>query len=357
MNNIEILKQNNQSIWIDYISKEIIESGELKSLVNKGVTGLTSNPSIFEKAISQSESYDRDIKFLAENNPSISSYEVFEILSITDIKNAADLLLQTYDLADKRDGYVSIEVSPDLAHDTDKTINQAIHLHKKINMPNILIKVPATKEGVKAIQELTEIGINTNATLMFNQEHYRSVADAFINGCSKHNENKFPFSVASFFVSRVDTAIDKLISNKDNKSSLLGEIAILNSRLAYANFLNKFPNQISGPLQKPLWGSTSTKNSDYSKTLYIDKLIAPNSINTIPYETIEEFINTGNPENYNKWDKKSIEIKLEKLKDYDINLNQITQKLQYEGIKLFQESYTNLLKSITEKLKIISKNR
>ena len=356
MNNIDILKQNNQSIWIDYISKEIIESGELQSLINKGITGLTSNPSIFEKAISNSESYDEDIKFLANKNPSISSYEVFEFLSITDIKNAANLLLETYDSTHKLDGYVSIEVSPDLAHDTDKTINQAIRLHKKINMPNILIKVPATKEGVKAIQKLTEIGINTNATLMFNQEHYKDVADAFIDGCSKYNKNIFPFSVASFFVSRVDTAIDKLISDKNNKSNLLGEIAILNSRLAYVNFLNKFPNQLSGPLQKPLWGSTSTKNSNYSKTLYIDKLIAPNSVNTIPYETIEEFLNSGQPESYQSWDKKSIETKLEKLENYDINLIEVTQALQYQGITLFQESYTNLLNSITEKLKIISKN-
>lgn len=356
MNNIDILKQNNQSIWIDYISKEIIESGELKSLINKGITGLTSNPSIFEKAISNSESYDEDIKFLAKNNPSISSYEVFELLSITDIKNAANLLLETYDSTHKLDGYVSIEVSPDLAHDTDKTVNQAIHLHKKINMPNILIKVPATKEGVKAIQKLTEIGINTNATLMFNQDHYKDVADAFINGCSKYNKNIFPFSVASFFVSRVDTAIDKLISDKNNKSNLLGEIAILNSRLAYANFLDKFPNQLSGPLQKPLWGSTSTKNSNYSKTLYIDRLIAPNSVNTIPYETIEEFLNSGQPENYQDWDKESIETRLKKLENYDINLKEVTQALQYQGIKLFQESYTNLLNSITEKLKIISKN-
>ena len=355
MNNIDILKQNNQSIWIDYISKEIIESGELQSLINKGVTGLTSNPSIFEKAISHSESYDADIKSLAKNNPSISSHEVFEILSITDIKNAADLLLETYDSTQKLDGYVSIEVSPDLAHDTDKTVNQAIHLHKKINMPNILIKVPATKEGVEAIQKLTQIGINTNATLMFNQEHYKNVAEAFINGCVKRNKNIFPFSVASFFVSRVDTAIDKLISNKNNKSKLLGKVAILNSRLAYVNFLNKFPNQISGPLQKPLWGSTSTKNANYSKTLYIDKLIAPNSVNTIPYETIEEFVNSGQPENYQNWDKNSIETKLETLEDYAIDLKEVTESLQYEGIKLFQESYTNLLHSITEKLKIISK--
>jgi transaldolase len=349
MKNIKILKHENQSIWIDFISKELIKSGQLEALINKGITGLTSNPSIFEKAISKSTDYDEDIKFLLQKKTTITSYEIFEELSITDIKDAASLLLETYEQSDELDGFVSIEVSPDLAYDSNKTIDQALHLNKKINMPNIMIKVPATQEGVKAIEILTSMGLNINATLMFNQNHYNDVANAFINGAKKCSNNQLPFSVASFFVSRVDTIVDKIISSQNKKSNLLGRVAILNSQLAYTNFLHKFPNQNSKPMQKPLWGSTSTKNKNYPDTLYIDKLIAPNSINTVPLETIDQFIDHGIPEKYKGWNKTTIEKEIEQLHEYNIDLEKITHQLQIDGVKVFQDAFSNMLKSIEKK--------
>lgn len=354
MKNIKILKEEKQSIWIDFISKGMIKSGKLEDLINLGITGLTSNPSIFEKAISDSNDYDEDIKDLLEKNPAINSYEIFEELSITDIKGAACLLLETYEQSGKLDGYVSIEVSPNFAYESNKTIDQALHLNKKINMPNILIKVPATQEGVKAIEVLTSMGLNINATLMFNQKHYNDVANAFIHGAKQCSNNQFPFSVASFFVSRVDTIVDEIISSQNKTSNLLGKVAILNAQLAYTNFLQKFPQPNSHPIQKPLWGSTGTKNKNYSDTLYIDELIAPNSVNTVPFETIEKFIDHGLPQKYNGWNKIKIEKEMEQLNEYNIDLERITQQLQIDGVKVFQDSFSNMLKSIENKCEILT---
>ena len=222
MKNIETVHKNKQSLWIDFISKNLIESGKLETLINKnGITGLTSNPSIFEKAISDSNDYDEDIKKLLKSNSKISSYEIFEELSIYDIKKAAELLLNTYENSNHLDGYVSIEVSPKLAYKSKETIDQAIVLNKKINMPNIMIKVPATDEGIDAIKILTNMGLNINATLMFNQRHYNNVATAFLEGTKNYSQKLLPFSVASFFVSRVDTEIDKLLVDKDKNHKLL----------------------------------------------------------------------------------------------------------------------------------------
>ena len=351
MKNIKILKENNQSLWIDFISRDLIESGKLETLVNeRGVTGLTSNPSIFEKAISDNNDYDESIIKLLKSNSNISSSEIFEELSIYDIKKAAELLLNTYENTNCLDGYVSIEVSPKLAYKSKETIDQAIHLNKKIDMPNVMIKVPATDEGIEAIKILTKMGLNINATLMFNQRHYNNVSNAFLEGTKNYSQPRLPFSVASFFVSRVDTEIDNLLEAKDKNHKLLGKIAIANSRLAYITFLKKFPNQNKKPLQKPLWGSTSTKNPNYSNSLYIDKLIAPNTVNTVPLEAIEKFAQNGNPENYNGWNENNILSKLSDLNEIGIDLNQITEKLQKSGVKLFADSFDNLLNAIESKI-------
>ena len=326
MKNIKTLQENKQSLWIDFISRSLLNSGKLETLIKKsGITGLTSNPSIFEKAISDSNDYDDDIRKLLKSNSRVSSYEIFEELSIYDIKKAAELLLNTYENTNHLDGYASIEVSPKLAYKTKETIDQALHLNKKINMPNIMIKVPATDEGIEAIKILTKMGLNINATLMFNQRHYDNVSNAFLEGTANYSQKLLPFSVASFFVSRVDTKIDNLLETKDKNHKLLGKIAIANSRLAYITFLKKFPNQNKKPLQKPLWGSTSTKNPNYSNSLYIDKLIAPNTVNTVPLETIEKFAKTGNPENYNGWNENKILSELSTLNEIGIDLSKITE--------------------------------
>ena len=351
MKNIKTLQENKQSLWIDFISRSLLKSGKLETLIKKsGITGLTSNPSIFEKAISDSNDYDDDILKLLKSNSRISSYEIFEELSIYDIKKAAELLLNTYENTNHLDGYASIEVSPKLAYKTKETIDQALHLNKKINMPNIMIKVPATDEGVEAIKILTKMGLNINATLMFNQRHYDNVSNAFLEGTANYSQKLLPFSVASFFISRVDTEIDNLLKSKDENHNLLGKIAIANSRLAYITFLKKFPNQNKKPLQKPLWGSTSTKNPNYSNSLYIDKLIAPNTVNTVPLEAIEKFAQNGNPENYNGWNENNILSKLSDLNEIGIDLNQITEKLQKSGVKLFADSFDNLLNAIESKI-------
>ena len=351
MKNIKTLQENKQSLWIDFISRSLLKSGKLETLIKKsGITGLTSNPSIFEKAISDSNDYDDDILKLLKSNSRISSYEIFEELSIYDIKKAAELLLNTYENTNHLDGYASIEVSPKLAYKTKETIDQALHLNKKINMPNIMIKVPATDEGVEAIKILTKMGLNINATLMFNQRHYDNVSNAFLEGTANYSQKLLPFSVASFFVSRVDTKIDNLLETKDKNHKLLGKIAIANSRLAYITFLKKFPNQNKKPLQKPLWGSTSTKNPNYSNSLYIDKLIAPNTVNTVPLETIEKFAKTGNPENYNGWDENKILSELSTLNEIGIDLSKITENLQVDGVKLFEDSFDNLLNAIESKI-------
>jgi len=351
MKNIKTLQENKQSLWIDFISRSLLKSGKLETLIKKsGITGLTSNPSIFEKAISDSNDYDDDILKLLKSNSTISSYEIFEELSIYDIKKAAELLLNTYENTNYLDGYASIEVSPKLAYKTKETIDQALHLNKKINMPNIMIKVPATDEGVEAIKILTKMGLNINATLMFNQRHYDNVSNAFLEGTANYSQKLLPFSVASFFVSRVDTEIDNLLESKDENHNLLGKIAIANSRLAYITFLKKFPNQNKKPLQKPLWGSTSTKNPNYSNSLYIDKLIAPNTVNTVPLDTIEKFVKTGNPENYNGWDENKILSELSTLNKIGIDLSKITENLQGNGVKLFEDSFDNLLNAIESKI-------
>ena len=351
MKNIKTLQENKQSLWIDFISRSLLKSGKLETLIKKsGITGLTSNPSIFEKAISDSNDYDDDILKLLKSNSRISSYEIFEELSIYDIKKAAELLLNTYENTNHLDGYASIEVSPKLAYKTKETIDQALHLNKKINMPNIMIKVPATDEGIEAIKILTKMGLNINATLMFNQRHYDNVSNAFLEGTANYYQKLLPFSVASFFISRVDTEIDNLLESKDENHNLLGKIAIANSRLAYITFLKKFPNQNKKPLQKPLWGSTSTKNPNYSNSLYIDKLIAPNTVNTVPLETIEKFAKTGNPENYNGWDENKILSELSTLNEIGIDLSKITENLQVNGVKLFEDSFDNLLNAIASKI-------
>tara|TARA_B100001245_G_scaffold229381_1_gene207678 strand:- start:104 stop:1183 length:1080 start_codon:yes stop_codon:yes gene_type:complete len=351
MKNIKTLQENKQSLWIDFISRNLLNSGKLETLIKKsGITGLTSNPSIFEKAISDSNDYDDDILKLLKSNSRISSYEIFEELSIYDIKKAAELLLNTYENTNHLDGYASIEVSPKLAYKTKETIDQALHLNKKINMPNIMIKVPATDEGIEAIKILTKMGLNINATLMFNQRHYDNVSNAFLEGTANYSQKLLPFSVASFFVSRVDTKIDNLLETKDKNHKLLGKIAIANSRLAYITFLKKFPNQNKKPLQKPLWGSTSTKNPNYSNSLYIDKLIAPNTVNTVPLETIEKFAKTGNPENYNGWNENKILSELSTLNEIGIDLSKITENLQVNGVKLFEDSFDNLLNAIESKI-------
>ena len=357
------LEKLGQSVWFDYIRRSLITSGELKELIAKGVRGITSNPAIFEKAIAGSSDYDDDIKKLSQAGKSVD--EIYEALAFEDIGRAADLLRNTYETSSGIDGYVSLEVNPHLADNTAETIQEAIRLYETLDRPNVMIKVPATAAGLAAITQLIGGGVNVNVTLIFGLENYKAVADAYISGLEQlakngptatagHPVNQVA-SVASFFVSRVDSAIDKELQ-KLNQHAMLGKSAIANSKLAYAEFKQIF----SGPrwqllkdagarVQRVLWASTSTKNPDMADTLYVDELIGPNTVNTIPPATLESFMDHGRVAETltQNWDEARRQI--EQLAELGIDLPAITQQLQDDGVAAFAKPFDALMQSIAEK--------
>jgi transaldolase len=363
MSKIAELKKIGQSIWFDFIRRSIITSGELDALVDKGLTGVTSNPAIFEKAIAGSSDYDEDIKQIIKTDKSVE--EIYEALAFTDITLATDVLKPVYESTNGKDGYVSLEVSPKLADDTDSTIVEARRLFETVNRPNLMIKVPATPAGIPAITELIASGVNVNVTLIFGLENYKAVADAYIAGLEKlaqegpsvnggHPSDKVA-SVASFFVSRVDTAVDKALEEKGN-TDLKGKIAIANAKVAYAEFKTIF----SGPrwqqlaangarVQRVLWASTGTKNPDYSDTLYVDELIGPDTVNTLPPATLESFLDHGKIAETITLELDKASQQLAELADLGIDLEAVTQKLQQDGVVAFAQPFEALMKSIAEK--------
>jgi transaldolase len=287
MNNIQALQTMGQSIWLDYISRALLTSGGLQKLVEDGVTGVTSNPSIFQKAIGESSDYDELIKKAIEAKPDIDVNALYEKLAVEDIQMAADVLLPVYDSSQGKDGYVSLEVSPHLANRTVATIKDARRLWELVNRPNLMIKVPATVQGLKAIETLIAEGINVNATLIFSLEQYDAVAKAYISGLEKNPEPQKVASVASYFVSRIDTAVDKLLENigTANASSLQGKIAVDCCKLAYTRLAKIFSGarfaklSLKGArIQKMVWGSTGTKNPRYSDVMYIEEIIGPETL-------------------------------------------------------------------------------
>jgi transaldolase len=363
MSKIAELKKIGQSVWFDFIRRSIITSGELSALVDNGLTGVTSNPAIFEKAIAGSSDYDEDIKQIIKTDKSVE--EIYEALAFTDITLATDVLKPVYESSNGKDGYVSLEVSPKLADDTDRTIVEARRLFETVSRPNLMIKVPATPAGIPAITELIASGVNVNVTLIFGLENYKAVADAYIAGLEKlaqkgpsvkdgHPTDKVA-SVASFFVSRVDTAVDKALDEKGN-TDLQGKIAIASAKVAYAEFKNIF----SGPrwqqladngarVQRVLWASTGTKNPDYSDTLYVDELIGPDTVNTLPPATLESFLDHGKIAETLTLGLDEARQQLAELADLGIDLEAVTQKLQEDGVVAFAEPFEALMKSIAEK--------
>jgi len=342
-----------QSIWLDYMSRSLIVSGELKNLVDKGLRGVTSNPSIFEKAIDSSSDYDEDIKKLASK----SVDEIYESLIIEDISKAADVLRSVYDTSKGLDGYVSLEVSPKLAYDTDGTIADARRLFKALNRPNIFIKVPATKEGAPAIETLISEGININVTLIFSMSHYEAIAEAYIAGLEKLSAkggdiNK-AVSVASFFVSRIDTVVDQALKDK---KELQGKTAIACAKMIYARFCEIFNDERwkrlsakGARVQRPLWGSTGAKNPNYPDTLYIDSLIGSDTVNTIPMNTLNAFLDHGVVASTLESSLNDAKILLKSLPNLSIDLDVITEQLQIKGVDSFAESFDTLMASIAKK--------
>lgn len=355
------LRTFGQSIWYDNIRRDLIQSGGLKKLIDEDkMRGVTSNPSIFEKAIANSDDYDEQLMQLISEGKN-DAEEIFEALSIQDIQMAADIFKPVYDTSDEEDGYISLEVSPLLSDQEEETVQAALDIFKRVNRPNIMIKVPATEAGIRAHERLIGMGIPINMTLIFSIETYEAVAKAYINGLKLLNDTGQPMgkvrSVASVFVSRIDTAADKLIQEKGTAlTAIAGKIAIANSKMIYQKFLALFQSpdflalkKLGAHLQRPLWGSTGTKNPDYSDVRYIEELIGPHTVNTAPPATIDAFRDHGKLRFSIEEDVPNAEAVLNELKTGGIDLDVITKELQEAGIKAFADSYTNLLAAITQK--------
>ena len=368
-NQLQKLAAVGQSIWLDNIRRSMFASGELRKLIGLGLRGMTSNPTIFEKAIDSGDEYDEQLKSLIgkESEPN----KIFESLAIEDIRHACDEFRSLYDHTGGGDGFVSLEVSPLLANDTQGTVDAAKRLWKAVDRPNVMIKIPGTKEGGPAIAEAIASGVNVNVTLLFSIESYEMAANAYIAGIEKRAAAGQPLdhiaSVASFFLSRIDTKVDKLLDAKiaageKQLESLLGKAAIANAKLAYEDFEKIFGNQRfkkleakGADVQRPLWASTSTKNPHYSDLMYVETLVGPHTVNTVPPGTLDALLSHGNVQaNTVKSDLADAHKVFDDLKKAGISMHVVTSELTVEGIKLFADSYNQLLSAIVEKQKLLA---
>jgi len=356
-----------QSVWLDYIRRSLITSGELKRLIEQdGLAGMTSNPAIFEKAITGSTDYSDALQEL-QKRTDLDAMGIYEILAIKDIQDAADALSPVYDRTKKRDGYVSLEVSPFLATDTEGTIRDARRLWKAVNRPNVMIKVPGTVEGIPAIQQLISDGININVTLLFAQERYEKVAHAYIAGLKTYvaggGDPSHVTSVASFFISRIDTMVDAIVKARLKSSSdpnqqaqlrgLLGKVAIANGKLTYQRYQEIFSGagwdalaKNGAQTQRVLWASTSTKDPSYPDTLYIDELIGPDTVNTIPPATLDAFRDHGHPKPSLEADVDAAREVMDTLEQSGISMQNVTDDLLTQAVKLFAEPFEKLLSAV-----------
>jgi transaldolase/glucose-6-phosphate isomerase len=361
MNAIQEAQRHGQGIWLDYIRRSLLKSGEFQGLINQGISGVTSNPTIFEKVIVGSTDYDEAILTLAKADKDIG--EIYETIVVADIQTAADLLCPIFDRTSGLDGYASLEVSPLLAHDTNGTIKEAKRLFAALDRPNVMIKVPATDEGIPAIRYLISAGINVNVTLIFSLDMYQQVMKAYIAGMEdsvKHTGNVVA-SVASFFLSRIDTAVDTLLDERirqgqEELRNLLGKAAIANAKLAYKAFRDNFDGERFTALkakgarvQRPLWASTGTKNPAYSDVMYVEPLIGSGTVNTMPPAVINAFLEHGRAEMTLGLDTTEPEQVLADLAAADISLEQVTTKLLADGVKAFADSFEKLMVGIEEK--------
>jgi transaldolase/transaldolase/glucose-6-phosphate isomerase len=346
-NNVKQIHSFGQSIWLDFIDREIMASGKLQKLIDEdGVRGVTSNPAIFEKAITSSADYDNDIVELSKTTD--DNEQLFFGLAVKDIQQATDLFKGVYDESKGEDGYVSLEVSPFLALDTEGTAKQAVELWKKVNRKNVMIKIPGTQPGLAAIRQSIAKGININVTLLFGLERYEAVTEAYIS------------SVASFFLSRIDVIVDPLLEAKGEKA-LVGEVAIASAKKAYEIYKRVF----SGPRweklaakgaqkQRLLWASTGSKNPAFKDTKYVEALIGPETVDTVPLETVDAFRDHGIAANTLETGLAGATATLAKLKDLGIDLDAITQQLEDEGIEKFNKPFEKLLNAIEEQKSKVS---
>jgi transaldolase len=352
----QLWEDQKQAVWFDFIERALLSSGGLARLVaDDGVRGVTSNPSIFQKAIEGGDAYQTAVAELLKNDPGMTTIDLYEALAIEDIRGAADILETVFEASGGDDGYVSLEVSPHLAHDTEGTIAEAERLWRYVDRPNLMIKVPATPEGIEAIERLIARGINVNATLMFSLGHYEAVAGAYLRGLETCAEPARVASVASFFVSRVDTKIDAALESlgKPAALDLRGKAAIANSKLAYRRFEELFGGEAFAPhaargarVQRPLWASTSTKNPAYRDVMYVEELVGPDTVNTLPVATLEGFRDHGVVRASLREDLEGAEQVFADLAALGVDIDAITEELQVEGVAAFAASFDQLLAAL-----------
>jgi transaldolase len=359
--NLHKLSALGQSVWIDYLSREMLQTGELeRKLRDDAVVGVTSNPTIFQKAISQGDRYDAQLKELLESGET-DPKEIFLQLSSHDIADACDLLRKVWDEGQGLDGYVSWEVDPTLAYDRDGTIAEARRLHDWMERPNLYVKIPATEPGLGAIEEMIASGRNINVTLIFSLERHKAVMEAYIRGVERLVEDggdpATVHSVASFFVSRVDTEADKRLDAVGGEATKLkGKLAIANAKLAYQNYLEVFSGprwealeQKGATKQRCLWASTSTKNPDYRDVLYVEELIGPETVNTMPEETIEAFQDHGKVAETLTQGVDEARKLFDDLRDAGVDYDDVSDTLEREGVQKFSDSFDELLDGIKAK--------
>jgi transaldolase len=360
MNTLQRLwEEQRQSPWIDFIDRELIESGKLAGMIDDGIRGLTSNPTIFAKAVASGQ-YDELIR--RELDAGDSNDQIYEEIAVADVGDAADELRRVYDSADGRDGFASIEVEPALAADTQATLGRAREFWSRLGRPNVFVKIPATEAGIPAIEQAIGEGININVTLMFSVDVYRRVARAYIAGLRRRLERGEDVSrvasVASFFVSRVDTKVDKYLEEAGTSAALelRGKAAIANARMAYAAYGEIFGGDefaelraAGAAVQRCLWASTSTKNPEYRDVLYVEELIGPDTVDTMPLDTIQAFLDHGRVERTLDRDLDRARRDLEAIEGEGISMRRVTDELIDEGVKAFAKSFDELIASIDSK--------
>jgi transaldolase / glucose-6-phosphate isomerase len=357
MNNLQKLAQLGQSIWLDNIQRKMLTGGGLRAMIDQGLLGMTSNPSIFEKAIGGSNDYDEALRKLAARGATVE--QIYDALTIEDVGVAADQFRPVFERTKGKDGYVSIEVSPKLAHDTTGTLADARRLWEVLNRANVMIKIPATKEGLPAIEQALADGINVNVTLMFSMAHYIAVAETFLRGLEARTKAGHPIdhvaSVASFFVSRVDTMLDPKLEQA-GAAALMGRAAVANSKLVYAKYLEIFGSARfkalaaqGAQVQRVLWASTSTKNPNYPDVLYVDTLIGPDTVNTVPPETYTAILDHSVVVRTVDRDLETAQQVFADLKARGFDLNDVGEQLSIEGVEKFSKSFDGLLKVIEQK--------
>lgn len=358
MGRIQKLRELGQSLWCDQLGRSLIRGGGLRRMIDDGITGVTSNPTIFEKSIGHTDDYTADIRALASSGR--TAFEIYDELTIGDIRSAADIFRPVYDRTGGADGFISLEVRPDLAYDSDATFSEAIRLFRALDCPNVMIKVPATSEGIVAFERLVAEGVNVNVTLIFSLEVYAKVCGAYVSGLEKRRARGNPVgriaSVASFFVSRIDTAVDAILEERAvavvgtaraGCLALRGRAAIANARLAYDHFTKVFKTDEFRSLgalpQRPLWASTSTKNPAYRDVLYVEELIGQDTVNTAPPATIEAFRDHGLCARTIDRDPDAAREYFSKLSEAGVDFAAVTRKLEDDGVRAFADSFSKLM--------------